>query len=241
MIGACTTDHKTASRLWLLLEYCPCGDMKHFLNKNRDIFEQDLLNQAPHKSLNMRLIIKWSYGIAKGMDYLSSKKIMHGDLAARNILISTSDQENYLAKITDFGLSKAFYDKSRYPKQDRRHVPWKWMDVDFLKTDIFTMKSDVWSFGVVFWEMMSIGQTPYAGGNAKDTIKEIKAGFRLPPPDEISQFQWLVKCYNEVTQMCWHSKPKQRSSFSNLVQTFETYLTTEEKDGLRRLEQNITK
>ena len=76
---------------------------------------------------------------------------------------------------------------------------------------------------------LSIGRTPYAGGNANKTIKKIKAGYRLPPPDEISQFQWLVEHYKEVTQMCWHPKPKQRSSFSNLVATFETYLTSEEK------------
>ena len=236
MIGACTSQHSTG-KLWLLLEYCPCGDMKNFLHKNRDVFMQGH-NDAHHKSLNMRIFIKWGYGIANGMEYLSSKKIMHGDLAARNILITNLDRENYLAKITDFGLSKAFYDKTTYAKQDRRNVPWKWMDVDFLETSIFTMSSDVWSFGVVCWEMLSIGRTPYAGGNANDTIKTIKAGFRLPPPDEISQFQWLVKCYNEVTQMCWRSNPKQRSSFLNLVQTFETYLTTEEKEDLKRLEQN---
>ena len=153
MIGACTAGYKTG-RLWLLLEYCPCGDMKHFLNKNRDVFEQGLLNQDPHKSLNIRLFVKWGYGIAKGMDYLSSKKIMHGDLAARNILISNLDHEDYVAKITDFGLSKAFYDKTSYAKQDRRNIPWKWMDVDFLEASIFTMSSDVWSFGVVFWEML---------------------------------------------------------------------------------------
>ena len=107
-------------------------------------------------------------------------------------------------------------------------VPWKWMDVHYLKSDIFTMKSDVWSFGVVFWEMLSIGQAPYAGCNADDTIKQIKAGYRLPPPDEISQLPWLIKCYNEITQMCWQPKPKHRSSFSDLVQTFETYLTSED-------------
>ena len=229
-------------RLWLLLEYCPCGDLKTFLHTNRDVFMQHLHNQDHNQSLNMRLFnnfIKWGYGIAKGMDYLSSKKIMHGDLAARNILISNLGHENYVAKISDFGLSKAFYDKTSYAKQDRINVPWKWMDVDFLETSIFTMKSDVWSFGVVFWEILSIGRTPYAGGKEYDTIKKIKAGYRLPPPDEISQFKWLSKCYNEVTKLCWHSNPKKRSSFSSLVQTFETYLTTEEKENLHRLDQNI--
>ena len=87
--------------------------------------------------------------------------------------------------------------------------------------------------------MLSIGQTPYAGCNADDTIKKIKSGYRLPPPDEISQIQWLVKYYNEITKMCWHPKPKERPGFSNLVQTFETYLTTEEKEDLQRMEQNF--
>ena len=163
---------------------------------------------------------------------------MHGDLAARNILISNLDSDNYVARITDFGLSKAFYDKTSYPKKERRNVPWKWMDVNFLETSIFTMSSDVWSFGVVFWEMLSVGRIPYAGANANDTIKAIRAGYRLQQPYEINQFQWLVECYNEVTKMCWHEDPKQRSSFSNLVQTFENYLTAEEKDDLQRLEQN---
>ena len=240
MIGACTAQ-QNSGKIWLILEYCPCGDMKIFLNKNSDVFIQDLNNQVPHKILNARLFIKWAYDIVKGMAYLSLKNIMHGDLAARNILISNSDNENYLAKVTDFGLSKAFYDQTSYKKQDRKNVPWKWMDVDYLKTGIFKNTSDVWSFGVVFWEMLSIGQVPYLGGNAKDTIKEIKAGYRLPPPDEIAQVKWLIECYNEVTKMCWHLNPKQRSSFSDLVETFENYLTTEEKDNNKTLEQYLVK
>ena len=240
MIGACTTQQSSGS-IWLILEHCPCGDMKNFLHKNSDVFIQDLDNHIPHKILNARLFIKWGYDIVKGMEYLSLKNIMHGDLAARNILISNLDNENYVAKVTDFGLSKAFYDKTSYKKQDRKNVPWKWMDVAYLKTGVFKKTSDVWSFGVVFWEMLSIGQVPYLGGNAKDTIKEIKAGYRLPPPDEIAQVKWLVECYNKVTKMCWHINPKERSSFSDLAETFETYLTDEEKDNYKTLEKNVVK
>ena len=240
MIGACTTQYDTG-KIWLILEYCPCGDMKNFLHKKNDVFIQDLNNHVPHKILNARLFIKWAYDIVKGMEYLSLKNIMHGDLAARNILISDLDNENYVAKVTDFGLSKAFYDKTSYKKQDRKNVPWKWMDVAYLKTGVFKKTSDVWSFGVVFWEMLYIGQVPYLGGNAKETIKEIKAGYRLPPPDEIAKVKWLVECYAEVTKMCWHINPKQRSSFSDLVETFESYLTTEEIDNYKTLEQNLVK
>ena len=241
MVGACTTKFRTGE-LWLLLEFCPHGDLKNFLLKNRDVILQDIDNQVPHKNLNTRLFIKWSHSISKGMEYLSSKNIMHGDLAARNILIGNFNQdEQYLAKICDFGLSKAFYDQTSYEKQDRNKVPWKWMDIDYYTTGKFTMKSDVWSFGVVFWEMLSLGQIPYAGDDANDMIKEIKAGFRLPVPDEIGEVQWLVKCYEEVTKMCWQLDPKQRWKFSDLVKKFDTYLTTDEKEQLKRLEQSVVK
>ena len=100
------------------------------------------------------------------------------------------------------------------------------------------MTSDVWSFGVVFWEMLSMGRFPYAGDNKKETISAIKAGSRLPVPDEVNGIQWLVECYKEVKKMCWHLDPKQRSSFSELVKTFETYLTTEEMENYRKLEES---
>ena len=242
MVGACTTEFKSG-KIWLLLEYCPHGDMKNFLLRNRDIISQGLhCQRVPHENLNIRLFLKWSHSICKGMEYLASKNIMHGDLAARNILITNSNNgENHLAKIADFGLSKNFYDKTSYVKQDRKNLPWKWMDVDFYETNVLRLSSDVWSFGVVFWEMLSIGRFPYAGGDADDTIKKIKAGYRLPVPDEFKEANWLAKCYNEVTKMCWQLDPKQRCNFSDLVKIFKNLLTTEEKEVYKQMEQNITK
>ena len=167
---------------------------------------------------------------------------MHGDLAARNILITKlSNDERPLAKIGDFGLSKAFYEKTSYLKQERKDIPWRWMAVDYFETGELTMNSDVWSFGVVFWEILSFGNHPYAGGDADDTIKKIKSGFRLPVPDEVKEANWLAKSYNEVTKMCWQLDPKQRCNFLDLVKIFKNLLTTEEKDMYKQMEQNITK
>ena len=241
MVGACTTQFKSG-KIWLLLEYCPHGDMKTFLLKNKDVISRDLNDEmVSHEILNARLFIKWSHSICKGMEYLASKKIMHGDLAARNILITKlNNDESYLAKITDFGLSKAFYENASYLKQERTSIPWKWMAVDYFETDVLTLSSDVWSFGVVFWEALSMGQFPYAGGEAEDTIKKIKAGYRLPVPDEVKEINWLANCYNDVTKMCWQLDPDKRGSFSDLVKTFETYLTSEEKENYKRLEENVT-
>ena len=240
MIGACTT-HFKSGKIWLILEYCSHGDMKSFLLKNRDVISRGLNHHTvPHETLNIRLFIKWSHSICKGMDYLASKNIMHGDLAARNILICKHENDkSYLAKIGDFGLSKAFCENASYLKQERKNIPWKWMAVDYFETEVLTLSSDAWSFGVVFWEMLSFGQLPYAGRDAVDTIKEIKAGFRLPVPDEVKETNWLVKCYNDVTKMCWQLDPNQRCSFSDLVKTFETYLTSEEKENYERLEQSV--
>ena len=240
MIGACTT-HFKSGKIWLLLEHCTHGDMKSFLMKNRDIFSRDLdSHMVPHEILNIKLFIKWSHSICKGMEYLASQNIMHGDLAARNILISKlNNDESYLAKISDFGLSKAFYESNSYLKQERKNIPWKWTAVDYFETDLLTLSSDVWSFGVVFWEILSMGQLPYEGGEPDDTIKKIKAGFRLPVPDEVKEANWLTKCYDEVTKLCWQLDPQQRCNFSDLVKIFETLLTTQEKENYKRLEENI--
>ena len=241
MIGACTSQFKIG-KIWLLLEYCPHGDMKKFLLRNRDVICRGLHYQSvPHEVLNIRLLLKWSHSICKGMEYLASKNIMHGDLAARNILITKiNNEESYFAKIGDFGLSKAFYENGSYLKQERKDIPWRWMAIDYFETGVLTLNSDVWSFGVVFWEILSVGNYPYAGGDTDETIKKIKAGFRLPVPDEVKETNWVSKCYNDVAEMCWQLDPKKRCSFSDLVKTFETNLTSEEKENYKRLEQNFT-
>ena len=113
------------------------------------------------------------------------------------------------------------------------------MAIDYFETDVLTLSSDVWSFGVVFWEVLSMGQFPYAGREAEDTIKKIKAGFRLPVPDEVKETNCLTNCYNDVTKICWQLDPDIRGSFSDQVKTFETYLTSEEKENYKRLEQNL--
>merc|ERR1712051_517927 len=117
MIGACTTQFENG-KLWLVLEYCPQSDMKRFLLKNRETILKDLKPKRRSDSEFERVFIKWAHGIAKGMEYLFTKRIMHGDLAARNILIGISNgkDNNYVAKVSDFGLSKTFYDKTSYTK-----------------------------------------------------------------------------------------------------------------------------
>ena len=87
-------------------------------------------------------------------------------------------QDSYTAKICDFGLSKNFYENSKYKPQKRTKLPWQWMDIECIKTGEFNKKSDIWSFGIVLWEILSFGKEPYFGQDMEKTVSDIISGFR---------------------------------------------------------------
>ena len=160
---------------------------------------------------------------------------MHGDLAARNILLGGMDgsNNNLVAKVSDFGLSKTLY-KDCYKKEKRPYVPWKWMALEFLQDGVFTMTSDSWSFGVVVWEILSLGQEPYMGKEVEATVEEIKNGYRLSCPQSL--LSWGQEFYQEITTQCWTSDPQKRANFSNLVEILEKHLSYEELEEHKDLE-----
>jgi len=110
------------------------------------------------------------------------------------------------------------------------------MDIDFFETGEFTMKSDIWSFGIILWEILSLGREPYAGASANVTFDEIKAGFRLPCPEEIQNVDWLVNLYKESTQKCWQLDLDLRWTFADFVKYFENILTMNEKTKYVKLQ-----
>ena len=104
----------------------------------------------------IRLFLK----IASGMHFLSSKAIYHGDLACRNILLT----DELVAKVSDFGLSRRLYSKITANVEDGGEFPIKWLALEVLRLDNLSLKSDLWSFGVVLWEIFQLGQEPYPKG-----------------------------------------------------------------------------
>lgn len=97
-------------------------------------------------SLTSKDLLSWSYQITRGMKYLSSKKVLHGDLAARNVLLS----DNNVVKICDFGLARSLYKREQYKKNGDSLLPFKWLALESITDLIFSVYSDVWSFGRCF-------------------------------------------------------------------------------------------
>ena len=234
MIGSCTSDYIVNGSLWLILQFCNHGDLKKFLIQNRNKILQNSSSENNFMFINTRCLLLWIYGIAQGMKFLSHNRIMHGDLAARNILLCEDPFETqYLVpKIADFGLSKKFNDLERYDKIARPHVPWKWMAIEFLKNNFFTLNSDVWSFAVVVWEVLSLGKDPYLYQDVFTVIDNLEQGYRLPLPEECRAIDsWSPQTlYTNLINGCFVADPLKRASFSEVVSIIEKQLTEEEKD-----------
>ena len=239
MLLSCTTDLITKENIWLVIEYCRLGDMKQFLIKNKNQF----LDGHENCSTNRRLFVKWSYHIAKGMQHLAQHNIMHGDLAARNILISEfvdNGETHLVAKLSDLGMSTRFYGHICYQKFVSRKDQWKWMAIEFLKYGFFTTTSDVWSYGVTIWEILSLGEVPYSDwmfNRIAPIVPSIIDGRRLKCPENVKQAAEydFSGFFSRISRMCFIDDPIKRNTFSDIVEMLEMELTQEEFDTYNQI------
>lgn len=143
------------------------------------------------------------------MEFLASRKCIHRDLAARNILLSESN----IVKICDFGLARDIYKDPDYVRKGNARLPLKWMAPESIFDKVYTSQSDVWSFGVLLWEIFSLGASPYPGVQIdEDFCKRLKDGVRMRAPETASP-----EIYG-IMLACWHGEPKERPTFPALVQ-----------------------
>ncbi|XP_046640460.1 mast/stem cell growth factor receptor Kit-like isoform X4 [Daphnia pulicaria] len=177
------------------------------LNANLNFNLEEELDGNLDRSISTTNLISWSFQIARGMDYLVSKKVLHGDLAARNILLA----DDGVAKVADFGMAKKMYYEDCYEKRGQGLLPVKWMAIESLTDRIFSSQSDVWSYGIVLWELFSLGRVPYPGMDVGHILmKEILNGYRMDKPELAPKF------FGEMMADCWKSDPKERPTFSQM-------------------------
>ncbi|XP_014672854.1 PREDICTED: fibroblast growth factor receptor 1-like [Priapulus caudatus] len=140
-------------------------------------------------------------------EYLASKRIVHRDLAARNVLVCESD----VVKISDFGLSRNIYEQNSYTMMSGSKVPVKWMAPEALFDQIYTTQSDVWSFGVLLWEIVTLGAAPYpAVVDTGELLWLLKNGYRMAKPDNCRQK------IHDIMLACWHSRSVCRPTFADI-------------------------
>ncbi|KAG8523115.1 Proto-oncogene tyrosine-protein kinase receptor Ret [Galemys pyrenaicus] len=220
LYGACSQD----GPLLLIVEYAKYGSLRGFLRESRKAGpgyvgsggsrgsrNSSYLDNPDERALTMGDLISFAWQISRGMQYLAEMKLVHRDLAARNVLVA----EGRKMKISDFGLSRDVYEEDSYVKRSKGRIPVKWMAIESLFDHIYTTQSDVWSFGVLLWEIVTLGGNPYPGIPPERLFNLLKTGYRMERPDNCSE-----EMYGLMLQ-CWKQEPDKRPVFADISKDLE--------------------
>uniref|UniRef100_A0A0K0E3N4 Tyrosine-protein kinase n=1 Tax=Strongyloides stercoralis TaxID=6248 RepID=A0A0K0E3N4_STRER len=198
LIGICTRE----APLFIITEFMNKGNLLDYLRK----IEKD--------SLPASVTLYMASQVASGMAYLESKNIIHRDLAARNCLIA----DEYVVKVADFGLARFLRGDDTYTAKEGSKFPIKWCCPGGLAYNTFSTKSDVWSFGVLLWEIATYGMAPYPGVELSNVYSLLERGFRMDEPPNCP-----YPLYRLMLQ-CWNWAPTDRPTFNELYQTIQSVL-----------------
>ncbi|XP_061463028.1 focal adhesion kinase 1 isoform X5 [Rhineura floridana] len=193
----------TENPVWIIMELCTLGELRSFL-------------QVRKYNLDLASLILYAYQLSTALAYLESKRFVHRDIAARNVLVSSTD----CVKLGDFGLSR-YMEDSTYYKASKGKLPIKWMAPESINFRRFTSASDVWMFGVCMWEILMHGIKPFQGVKNNDVIGRIENGERLPMPPNCPP-----TLYSLMTK-CWAYDPSRRPRFTELKAQLNTILEEE--------------
>ncbi|XP_034066277.1 protein tyrosine kinase 2aa isoform X6 [Gymnodraco acuticeps] len=201
----------TENPVWIIMELCTLGELRSFL-------------QVRKYNLDLATLILFAYQLSTALAYLESKRFVHRDIAARNVLVSSVD----CVMLGDFGLSRYMEDSSYY-KASKGKLPIKWMAPESINFRRFTSASDVWMFGVCMWEILMYGIKPFQGVKNNDVIGRIENGERLAMPP-----QCPPTFYSLMTK-CWSYDPSKRPRFTELKTQLNTILEEEKMQQEERL------
>uniref|UniRef100_A0A673LMG6 Fibroblast growth factor receptor n=1 Tax=Sinocyclocheilus rhinocerous TaxID=307959 RepID=A0A673LMG6_9TELE len=218
LLGACTQD----GPLYVLVEYASKGNLREYLRARRPPgmdYSFDTC-KIPNETLTFKDLVSCAYQVARGMEYLASKKCIHRDLAARNVLVT----EDNVMKIADFGLARDVHNIDYYKKTTNGRLPVKWMAPEALFDRVYTHQSDVWSYGVLLWEIFTLGGSPYPGIPVEELFKLLKEGHRMDKPANCTHELYMIM------RECWHAVPSQRPTFRQLVEDHDRVLSMTSTD-----------
>ncbi|XP_029474176.1 tyrosine-protein kinase ABL2 isoform X4 [Rhinatrema bivittatum] len=195
LLGVCTLEPP----FYIVTEYMPFGNLL------------DYLRECNREEVSAVVLLYMATQISSAMEYLERKNFIHRDLAARNCLVG----ENHVVKVADFGLSRLMTGDT-YTAHAGAKFPIKWTAPESLAYNTFSIKSDVWAFGVLLWEIATYGMSPYPGIDLSQVYDLLEKGYRMEQPEGCPP-----KVY-ELMRSCWQWNPSERPSFSETHQAFET-------------------
>ncbi|XP_070595104.1 tyrosine-protein kinase ITK/TSK [Erythrolamprus reginae] len=181
------------SPICLVFEFMEFGSLSDYLKKQRG-------------SLSKEELLGMCQDVCEGMAYLEEESVIHRDLAARNCLVG----EFQVVKVSDFGMSRYVLD-DQYTSSMGTKFPIRWSAPEVFAYNRYSTKSDVWSFGVLMWEIFTEGKTPYESRTNAEVVEDVSAGFRLYKPRIASNTIY------KLMQHCWNEKQNDRPPFSHLL------------------------
>lgn len=191
----------------VIMELMANGDLKGYLRLHRPDTESVRAGQQPPQPPTLKRILQMAIEIADGMSYLAAKKFVHRDLAARNCMVA----EDLTVKIGDFGMTRDIYETDYYRKGTKGLLPVRWMAPESLKDGVFTSYSDVFSYGVVLWEMATLASQPYQGLSNDQVLRYVIDGGVMERPENCPDILY------DMMRRCWQHRPNSRPSFLEIV------------------------
>ncbi|XP_004464102.2 tyrosine-protein kinase HCK isoform X1 [Dasypus novemcinctus] len=195
----------TQEPIYIITEFMAKGSLLDFL-KSEEGSKQPLPK-----------LIDFSAQIAEGMAFIERRNYIHRDLRAANILVSAS----LVCKIADFGLARIIED-NEYTAREGAKFPIKWTAPEAINFGSFTIKSDVWSFGILLMEIVTYGRIPYPGMSNPEVIRALERGYRMPRPEHCPE-----ELYNIMTR-CWKNRPEERPTFEYIQSVLDDFFTATE-------------
>uniref|UniRef100_A0A8B9KM17 Receptor protein-tyrosine kinase n=1 Tax=Astyanax mexicanus TaxID=7994 RepID=A0A8B9KM17_ASTMX len=220
LLGVCLSP-----TIQLVTQLMPHGCLLDYVHEHKD-------------NIGSQLLLNWCVQIAKGMMYLEERRLVHRDLAARNVLVKSPNH----IKITDFGLARLLDGDEKEYNADGGKMPIKWMALECIHYRKFTHQSDVWSYGVTIWELMTFGGKPYDGIPTREIPDLLEKGERLPQPPicTIDVYMVMVKCW----MIDADSRPKFKelaAEFCRMARDPQRYLVIQGDDRMKLPSPNDSK